>query len=334
MRLRLWSRRALPKRRPHRTRVGTVRTGERIVAADAVAGLEHGGATRRFHVYAAVKRAGARFAFLRCGRFELALDRALVMGVVNVTPDSFSDGGRYAAADAAIAHAESLLAEGADLLDIGGESTRPGATPLQADEEVRRILPVIEAMRDCGRPISVDTRRPEVMRAAIEAGADMVNDVAGFRTPEAIAAVAASRVACCVMHMLGDPSRMQNEPVYRDVASEVAEWLYGRCADLRRAGVAPERLVIDPGIGFGKTQEDNVRLLRELPRLAGAGLPVLVGVSRKSLIGGLTGRPVDERLAGSLAAMLAAVARGARIVRVHDVAATRDALAVWNSIEG
>ncbi len=256
------------------------------------------------------------------------------MGVVNVTPDSFSDGGRYAAADAAIAHAGKLLVDGADLLDFGAESTRPGAAPVPAEDELQRILPVIEAMRDCGRPISVDTRRPEVMRTVIEARVDMINDVAGFRTPEAIAAVAGAQVGCCVMHMLGDPSTMQRAPVYRDVVSEVAEWLYGRCADLRRAGVAPERLVIDPGIGFGKTQEDNLRLLRELPRLAGAGFPVLVGVSRKSLIGRLTGRTVDERLAGSLAAMLAAVARGARIVRVHDVAATRDALAVWNSIEG
>ncbi len=273
-------------------------------------------------------------ALLRCGRFELALDRVLVMGVVNVTPDSFSDGGRHVAADAAIAHAARLRAEGADLLDIGGESTRPGAEPVPPEEELRRVLPVIESLRECGCPVSVDTRRPEVMRAAIGAGADMVNDVAGFRSPEAVAAVAGSGVGCCVVHMLGEPSTMQSAPVYRDVVSEVGEWLDARCADLRRAGVAPERLVVDPGIGFGKTLEDNVRLLRELPRFTATGFPVLIGVSRKSLIGRLTGRPVEERLAGSLAAMLAAVARGARIVRVHDVAATRDALAVWQSIEG
>ena len=271
---------------------------------------------------------------LSCGRYEIPLARASVMGVVNVTPDSFSDGGRYAGADAAIAHARTLLGEGADLLDIGGESTRPGAQPLPAERELERILPVIEAMRDCGRPISVDTRHPEVMRAVIDAGVDMINDVSGFRSPEAVAAVAPARVGLCVMHMLGEPSTMQAEPVYRDVVSEVADWLSAQCRTLCEAGVAAQRLVIDPGIGFGKTQEDNVRLLRALPRLAAGGLPVLVGVSRKSLIGHLTGRPVAERLAGSLAAMLAAVARGARIVRVHDVAATRDALVVWNSIEG
>ena len=255
------------------------------------------------------------------------------MGVVNVTPDSFSDGGRYSDADAAIAHARTLLAEGADLLDIGGESTRPGATPVPAGQELQRILPVIEAMRDCGRPISVDTREPQVMRSVIDAGVDMINDVAGFRSQAAVAAVAGTRVGLCVMHMRGDPLTMQGEPRYQDVVAEVAQWLSGRCGELRQAGVAAQRLVIDPGIGFGKTQEDNVRLLRGLPQLAALGLPILVGVSRKSLIGQLTGRPVGERLPGSLAAMLAAVARGARIVRVHDVAATRDALAVWNSIE-
>jgi len=255
------------------------------------------------------------------------------MGVVNVTPDSFSDGGRYSDADAAIAHARTLLAEGADLLDIGGESTRPGATRVPAGQQLQRILPVIEAMRDCGRPISVDTREPEVMRSAIDAGVDMINDVAGFRSQAAVAAVAGTRVGLCVMHMRGDPLTMQGEPRYQDVVAEVAQWLSGRCGELRQAGVAAQRLVIDPGIGFGKTQEDNVRLLRGLPQLAALGLPILVGVSRKSLIGQLTGRPVGERLPGSLAAMLAAVARGARIVRVHDVAATRDALAVWTSIE-
>jgi dihydropteroate synthase len=271
--------------------------------------------------------------FLQCGRFELPLARASVMGIVNVTPDSFSDGGRHSDADAAIAHARTLLAEGADLLDIGGESTRPGAARVPAGRQLQRILPVIEAVRDCGRPISVDTREPEVMRAVIDAGADMINDVAGFRSQAAVAAVADTRVGLCVMHMRGDPRTMQSEPRYQDVVTEVAQWLSGRCDELRQAGVAAQRLVIDPGIGFGKTQEDNVRLLRGLPQLAALGLPILVGVSRKSLIGQLTGRPVDERLPGSLAAMLAAVERGARIVRVHDVAATRDALAVWNSIE-
>jgi dihydropteroate synthase len=271
---------------------------------------------------------------LACGRFEIGLDRALVMGVVNVTPDSFSDGGRYQAADAAVAHARRLLDEGADLLDVGGESTRPGASPVTAEEEARRVLPVIEALRDCGRPLSVDTRRPAVMRAAIAAGADMINDVEGFRSAEAVDAVARTKAGCCAMHMLGEPSTMQDAPVYRDVVSEVRDWLYGRQQALVAAGVDLRRVVLDPGIGFGKTQEDNLRLLRALGRIRELGSPVLVGVSRKSLIGHLTGRPVAERLAGSLAAALAAAARGAAILRVHDVAATRDALAVWNAIEG
>ena len=271
-------------------------------------------------------------AVLGCGRFELRLDRPLVMGVVNVTPDSFSDGGRFANAGAAIAHAHRLAAEGADIVDIGAESTRPGATPVAADEELDRLLPVLAALRDLNVPLSVDTRRPQVMRAAIAAGADMINDVEGFRSEESIAAVCGSQAACCVMHMLGEPLTMQQAPAYRDVVSDVGDWLYGRTQALQRAGVAARRIVVDPGVGFGKTQEDNLRLLRGLPHLAGRGFPVLVGVSRKSLIGALTGRPVGERLAGSLAAMLAAVARGARIVRVHDVAATRDALAVWNAI--
>jgi dihydropteroate synthase len=271
---------------------------------------------------------------LACGRFEIGLDRPLLMGVVNVTPDSFSDGGRYQAADAAIAHARRLLDEGADLLDIGGESTRPGASSVSADEEARRVLPVLEALRGCGRPLSVDTRRPAVMRAAIAAGADMINDVEGFRSAEAVEAVAHTMAGCCVMHMLGEPSTMQDAPVYRDVVSEVRDWLYGRKQVLVKAGVDPRRVVLDPGIGFGKTQEDNLRLLRGLGRIGELGSPILVGVSRKSLIGHLTGRPVGERLAGSLAAALAAAARGAGILRVHDVAATRDALAVWNAIEG
>jgi len=271
---------------------------------------------------------------LACGRFELALDRPLVMGVVNVTPDSFSDGGLYAHADAAIAHARRLIGEGADLVDIGGESTRPGAAPVSPADEIARVAPVLEALRDAGRPLSVDTRRPEVMRAALALGADMINDVEGFRSRAAIDAVAGGRAALCVMHMLGDPSTMQHAPVYRDVVSQVHGFLQDRLQRLGEAGVSPARVVLDPGIGFGKTQEDNLRLLRALPALCAAGRPVLVGVSRKSLIGHLTGRPLDERLAGSLAAMLAAAARGARILRVHDVAASRDALAVWQAIEG
>ncbi len=273
-------------------------------------------------------------ALLPCGRGERGTGSPLVMGIVNVTPDSFSDGGRYLAADAAVAHARRLLDEGADLIDIGGESTRPGSAEVGEAEEIARVLPVLEALRDCGRPLSVDTRHAAVMRAAIDAGADMINDVAGFRAPGAIEAVAAGRTGLCVMHMLGEPGTMQQAPSYQDVVAEVAAFLRERVAALQAAGVARERLVLDPGIGFGKTQADNLRLMRELPVLAGLGCPLLLGVSRKSMIGGITGRQVGDRLAGSLAAALAAVNRGALIVRVHDVAQTKDALAVWRAIGG
>lgn len=271
---------------------------------------------------------------LRCGRFELPVDRPLVMGIVNTTPDSFSDGGRYLAADAAIAHAGRLLAEGADLLDIGGESTRPGSEEVAEADEIARVLPVIEALRDCGKPLSVDTRHAGVMRAVIDAGADMINDVAGFREPGAVEAVANGRTALCVMHMLGEPRTMQQAPAYRDVVAEVGAFLEQRAEVLIAAGVARERLVLDPGFGFGKLIDDNLRLMRELPALAALGYPLLVGVSRKTMIGQITGRGVADRAAGSVAAALLAVQRGALIVRVHDVAATTDALAVWRAIEG
>lgn len=269
---------------------------------------------------------------LRCGRFVLDLSRPQIMGIVNATPDSFYDGGRHASADAAIAHARRLVADGADLLDVGGESTRPGAAPVPEDEEIARIAPVIEAMRDCGRPISVDTRHPGVMRAALALGADMINDVAGFGAPGAVEAVAGGDAGLCVMHMLGEPGTMQDAPDYRNVVAEVAAFLDDRVRVLLRAGVDPARVVIDPGIGFGKTHADNLRLMRALPRLAATGYPVLIGVSRKSLIGRLTGRDADGRLAGSIAAALAAARAGASIIRVHDVAQTRDALAVWAEI--
>lgn len=266
-----------------------------------------------------------------CGRFELALDRPLVMGIVNTTPDSFSDGGRYDNVEAALAHARRLVAEGADLLDIGGESTRPGAAPVTVADEWQRIAPVLEAACAWGVPVSVDTRRPEVMRAALDAGADMINDVEGFRAPGAVDAVARSRAGLCVMHMQGEPDAMQQAPVYENVVGTVRDFLVARMTALRAAGVARERIVLDPGFGFGKTLAHNLDLLRGLPALAVEGAPILVGLSRKSMIGQLTGKGVDDRLSGSLAAMLAAVARGARIVRVHDVAATRDALAVWQA---
>lgn len=271
---------------------------------------------------------------LRCGRFDLPLSRPLIMGIVNTTPDSFSDGGRYLVADAAIAHARRLITDGADLLDIGGESTRPGAATIGDEEELARIRPVLEALKDCGTPLSVDTRHPAVMRAALDLGADMINDVNAFRAPGAVEAVVGSRAALCVMHMQGEPTTMQDAPAYIDVQQDVANFLRERSLVIQAAGVYPDRLVLDPGIGFGKTLDDNLRLLRGLAALASLGLPVLVGLSRKSLIGALTGKGVDDRLAGSLAGALASVARGAAIVRVHDVAQTRDALTVWKAIEG
>lgn len=256
------------------------------------------------------------------------------MGVLNVTPDSFSDGGQWREPEAAIAHGLRLIDEGADLIDIGAESTRPGAPSVPADEELRRLRPVLRALRDCGRPLSVDTRKPEVMRAALDEGADLINDVAGFRSPEAIAAVRGSQAACCTMHMLGEPQTMQQAPVYREVVGEVKAWLAESVSRLQQGGIARSRIVVDPGIGFGKTLAHNLALIARLPEIADLGFPVLVGVSRKSMIGTITGREVDDRLAGSLAAGLAAVARGASILRVHDVAQTRDALAVQAAIDG
>lgn len=265
-------------------------------------------------------------------RFRIDLARPQVMGIVNVTPDSFSDGGRHDDAARALAHCERLVAEGADILDIGGESTRPGAPPVDAAAERARVEPVLRALARAGRPLSVDTRKPEVMAAALDAGADMINDISGFASEAAIAAVRAGPAALCVMHMQGDPATMQVAPVYRDVVSEVREFLYLRVQALRAAGVARERIVVDPGIGFGKTQPQNLLLLRSLRELS--DLPVLVGLSRKSLIGHLTGRTAAERLAGSLGGALGAIERGASIVRVHDVAATRDLIAVWSAIAG
>ena len=274
--------------------------------------------------------AARRFA---CGRFTLSLDHPLVMGVVNVTPDSFSDAGRHGSIDAAIAHARRLVAEGAHLLDIGGESTRPGATPVAPDEEIARVVPVVDALRDCGVPLSVDTRHPQTMRAVLERSVDMINDVGALRAPGAIEAVRESGCGLCLMHMQGEPGTMQQAPDYGDVVSEVGQFLRERADALIAAGVSHERIVVDPGIGFGKTLRHNLLLLEAMDELAAAGQPVLVGVSRKSMIGALTGRPADRRLAGSLAAMLTAVARGAAIVRVHDVAESLDALRVWQAID-
>jgi dihydropteroate synthase len=269
-----------------------------------------------------------------CGRYEFDLERPLVMGIVNITPDSFSDGGEHDDPDAAIAHARQLVAEGAQILDIGGESTRPGAPPVPEPEELARVLPLVEALRDCGVPLSVDTFKPGVMRAALDAGADMINDIYGFRQPGAIEAVTASRCGLCVMHMKGEPRTMQaRPPEYSDLLGEIGVFLGARAQKLRGAWIDPRRIVLDPGFGFGKTADQNYQLLRRLASLRVSSYPLLVGVSRKSMIGHATGRDTHGRLAGSLAAALAAVARGAAIVRVHDVAATVDALKVWHAVE-
>ncbi len=255
------------------------------------------------------------------------------MGVVNVTPDSFYDGGRHADPHAALEHARRLVAEGADLLDIGGESSRPGAEPVAADEELRRILPVLDGLQQAGVPVAVDTTKPEVMRAALEHGAAMINDITALASPGALATVARSEAAVCLMHMRGEPRTMQADPVYGDVVAEVRDFLAARAAACAAAGIARERIVLDPGFGFGKTVDHNLRLLARLDEIAALGFPVLAGWSRKSSLGRITGRPAEDRLAGSLAAALLAAQRGARMVRVHDVAATRDALAVLAAVE-
>lgn len=254
------------------------------------------------------------------------------MGVVNVTPDSFSDGGKYLDVQQAAAHARSLIAEGADMLDVGGESTRPGAQPVTLDEERRRVLPVVEVLADCGVPLSVDTQKPQLMREAVAAGAAMINDINAFCAAGALEAVADSQAALCFMHKQGDPQTMQHHPEYDNVVEEVLAYLRSRATAAQAAGVAGNRLVIDPGFGFGKTQEHNLALLRELRRFTAPGWPVLAGLSRKSMLGRITGREVGERVFASVAAALIAVQNGAAIVRVHDVAATRDALAVWDAI--
>jgi dihydropteroate synthase len=267
------------------------------------------------------------------GSHRFTLDRPLIVGIVNTTPDSFSDGGACLDAGPAIAHALKLAEAGADILDVGGESTRPGAQTVSADEELRRVLPVIEALAGRGLCVSIDTRKPEVMRAAIAAGAAMVNDVAALRAPGALDAVAASDAAVCLMHMQGEPRTMQQEPVYADVVREVGDFLMARVAACEAAGIARTRLMVDPGFGFGKTLAHNLSLLAHLDRLVAPDLPVLAGMSRKSMLGALTGRAVGEREFAGVAAHRAAVIRGARAVRVHDVAAMRDALAVWNALE-
>ncbi|MFC0132380.1 dihydropteroate synthase [Massilia eurypsychrophila] len=271
--------------------------------------------------------------FLQCGRYGFALDATpLVMGILNVTPDSFSDGGRFQSLEFAISRAEEMAADGADLIDVGGESSRPGSPAVPLDEEMRRVMPALYALRGLGKALSVDTCKPQVMREAIIAGADMINDINAFRAPGAIAAVADSGCGLCVMHMQSTPATMQQNPDYGDVVADVIAFLAERAAALVAAGIDRKRICVDPGFGFGKTVEHNFALLRATGRIEQElGLPVLAGLSRKSMIGAVTGRPVGQRLAGSLAGALAAVAHGAKIVRVHDVAETVDALKVWHA---
>jgi dihydropteroate synthase len=268
---------------------------------------------------------------LVAGRFRLDLGKPLVMGVVNVTPDSFSDGGKFFDPKAAVAHALRLAEEGADILDIGGESSRPGALPVSVFQEMDRILPVLEGLRTLEKPISVDTRRPEVMRAALSAGASMINDIEALQAPGAVEVAAKAQCAVCLMHMKGEPATMQKGPHYDDVVGEVLGFLKKRMQAAMQAGIAQERIVIDPGFGFGKTAAHNFELLRRLEEFSSLGVPVLAGWSRKSTLGKLTGRPADERLAASLAAALLALQGGATILRVHDVKETRDVIAVWSA---
>jgi len=255
------------------------------------------------------------------------------MGVVNVTPDSFSDGGRFFEPAAAIAHARQLIEEGADLLDLGAESSRPGAAAVGAEEELRRLLPVLRGLRDAPVPLSVDTIKPEVMRVVLAEGASMINDISALRAPDALAAVAAADAGVCLMHMQGTPGTMQQQPRYGDVVAEVKAFLLERVEAVRAAGIPLQRLCIDPGFGFGKTLEHNLELLRRLREFDALGVPVLVGWSRKSSLGTITGKPAGDRLAASIAAALIAAQNGAAILRVHDVAATRDALLVLQAVE-
>lgn len=269
---------------------------------------------------------------LQCGRFQIDLSRPRIMAIVNVTTDSFSGDGHGSRLDQALAHADRAIEEGADLLDIGGESTRPGADAVPLQQELDHVIPLVERLRDCPVPLSVDTLKPVVMREAIAAGAAMINDVNAFRAEGAVAAVAASGAALCVMHMQGEPRTMQHNPSYADVEAEVRAFLDERVATLQAAGVARARLLLDPGFGFGKSVAHNYTLLAGLGRLAEGGLPLLAGLSRKSMLGAVTGRPADQRVAASVAAALVAVQRGAAIVRVHDVAATADMLKVWEAV--
>ena len=254
------------------------------------------------------------------------------MGIVNVTPDSFSDGGHHFRCDAALAHAHQLIQEGADILDIGGESTRPGALPVSVQEELDRVIPVIEGLRGVPVPLSVDSFKPEVMRAALAAGASMINDIDALQQTEALFAVAESDAAVCLMHKQGNPQTMQEQPEYLDVVAEVLQFLRARIETVEASGIARERIVVDPGFGFGKSLVHNLALLRSLDAFSQLGVPLLAGLSRKSMLGAITGQDVEHRDYASVTAALLAVQRGAHIVRVHDVRATVDALKIWHAV--
>lgn len=270
-----------------------------------------------------------------CGRTQFSLTRPLVMGIVNITPDSFSDGGQFSGAAQAIDYAKRLVEEGADILDIGGESTRPGADPVSVDEELRRVIPVLEGLTSLGVPLSIDSRRPQVMREALAVGIDLINDVNGFRDPEAFSIAVSSNAALCIMHMLGEPKTMQQTPSYNDVVEEVTRFLLTQRDAFMAQGVDRSRIVIDPGFGFGKTFDHNLALMRAIPRFAGLQT-TLIGVSRKTMIGQLINPKAPpappDRMAGSVAAALWAAEKGAQILRVHDVAQTVQALRAWNGL--
>ena len=266
---------------------------------------------------------------LHCGKFHFDLSHPLVMGIVNVTPDSFSDGGSHFQRDAALAHAHLLIQQGADILDIGGESTRPGAAEVSTQQELDRVMPIIEHLRDAPVPLSIDTCKPAVMRAALASGVSMINDINALQHPDALAAVTQSNAAVCLMHKQGNPHTMQNQPRYQNVVTEVLEFLKDRIAAVEAQGVARNRIMADPGFGFGKTLEHNIALFQSLGAFTGLGVPILAGLSRKSMLGTITGQGVAQRDYASVAAALLAAQRGAKMLRVHNVGATIDALKVW-----
>ncbi len=257
----------------------------------------------------------------------------LIMGIINITPDSFSDGSQYNSINDATERAEQMVASGVDILDIGGESTRPGAQDVSIKEEVERVVPIIDAIKQFGKPISIDTSKPEVMQAAVEAGAQMINDVRALQEPKALEVVAKLQVPVCLMHMQGAPRSMQKAPIYNNVTLDVMDFLKKRIAECENAGIKKDLISVDPGFGFGKTLEHNLKLLNELNKMADLGLPILVGLSRKSMLGQITGKKVDQRLTSSLAVALIAMQKGANIVRVHDVKETHDVRQVYMALQ-